>query len=714
MRWPPIAAGGAIVAVAVAVIAIASNGNDPGDDAEATAAPVTSSVEANGSGSDGAETTTVADGDEAAVDGPTPVGLVAVQGPVEESASYVSVSWSHVDLSFRPDDPPRAVGYDIERDGQVVGSTTVDDEPWDDMAYRDDTVTPGDAQYRVRARLADGPGPWSEPVTVQVRATADIGPVFSVDDYQGSDLDRAQQAVNDAEGAGGGVVLFGPDTYEFSDSLLISGNGVLLRGAGPDRTVIRPAFEGGDDSCGPVTPLLLFRGNWEELGVAVAETAQRGDTSLTLDGPAPVEVGDFVEVDGVDGQFSIDEYGSMGIAQDPSTGQDERYPFDAGTVTAVDGNTITFDHPLSPIITEGSELYGYPLGNGNGVELLAVEGGGPDDTSYHRLIDATGQIDFRVADVTARWPNRNAIDAGGHGITVVNLTAIEGGAAGYEPEPCKYKVGFGPATNVTVVDSEIGSADSDENMSLITMQFVYRGLIRNTVLGQSRTYSVNEHGGGSRDLVVENNWIGAGPSGWSGILLGNDTWGFGGETAIRNNRFVDNVVDVLMVENPYGVVIAGNRSTGCRQACVTWSGWGGVDDGQAAVADPADYGSARLAIVGNRFSSSAAGLDLGIDESSGFPWTGIRDLWVADNVVEAADGSAAVVIRGDEATSGRVWITGNSFDGTLTLPGPGSDWWLWDNATADASSDPVLETGPGATPPWVELHQPWEQPEAGS
>lgn len=644
------------------------------------------------------------DGDGTPVaEDPAPLAVLAVQGPIEETARYVSVSWSHVDLDRPPDRPPRAIGYEVERDGELIGSTAVDDEPWDDVVLRDEDVSPGPHTYRVRARFEGGPGPWSAPAEIDVLASGDIGPVFAVDGYQGSDLERAQQAVNEAEAAGGGVVLFGAGTYEFSDSLMISGSGVLLRGAGADQTVLRPSFAGSHDSCGPVTPLLLFLGGYEELGVTVAETAGRGATSLRLDRPAPIEVGDFIELDGVEGQLPIHEYASMGIALDPSTGRDERYPFDGGVVTAVDGETIALDHSLSPIITEGSELYGDPWGHGNGVELLSVEGGGRTDRSYHRLIEAIDQVEFRVAEVTARWANRNFIDAGGHRLTVVGLTAIEGGVAGFEPEPCKYKVGFGPATDVTVVDSQIGSIDHDENMSLLTMQFVYRAVVRNNVLGRSRTYGFNEHGGGSRDLVVENNWIEAGPSGWSAILLGNDTWGFGGETAIRNNSFVDNTVDVLMVENPYGVVIAGNRSLGCSQACVTWSGWGGGPDGQRAVTDPERYGSARLTIVGNHFEHAGNGLDLGIDDSNGFPWLGIRDVVIADNVMDAADGTA-LTIRGSPAASGRLWVTGNRFEGGVEVAEPGPDWWFWDNTAGP-------ETATEAWPEWVRLHQPWERTE---
>ncbi len=671
-----------------------------------------------------------------AVEGPAPTGLVAVQGPVADGATYVSLSWSHIDAGSHPARSPRpsglARGYDVEWDGQIVDSTDVDEEPWDDMAYRHD-LTGGlsakpDATYRVRTVFDDGPGPWSEPLTIDLLSDGDIGAVFVVDDYAGSDIEQAQQAVDDAEQSGGGIVVFGPRTYEFDEPLLVTGNGILLRGAGEDETIIRPGYAGGEDSCGPVTAVLLFRGRYEELEAKVGTEAPRGASTVTVDGATDLGVGDFIEFDGVRGQLPTYEYTELGIAQDPSTGRDLRYPFDAGHVVDIttngDGQNITIDHPLSPFISKGSSLYRYTQGIGNGVELLTVEGAGPEDTSYYRLIDASGQIDFRVADVTVRWANRNFIDVSGHGITIVNLTGIDGGAVGFTPEACKYKVGVGPATNVTMVDSELGSLSTDENMSLITTQFLYRAVFRNTTLGQSRTYGFNEHGGGSRDVVVENNWIGAGPSGWSGILLGNDTWGFGGETAIRNNAFADNVIDVLMVENPHGVVIAGNRSTGCAEACITWSGWGGVHDGATAIDDPDDYGSARLTIAGNRFESDGDGLDLGVEDSNGFPWEGVRDVTIVDNQVIAPEG-AALALRGDASSTGRLWIGGNEFTGELRFSEPGNDWWLWDNTVSGADSGTnsnddsngsteieVLVSASEAQdlPTWARLRQEWEHP----
>lgn len=671
--------------------------------ADAAAGPTTDLVDDQSIDSDSVET-----GDESPVmeDGPdvvdvqAPLAVLAVQGPVEESATYVTVGWSHIDLGRHPDDGRLATGYEVARDGQIIGETVVDDEAWDDLAFRDPGVPAGTHRYQVRAETSSGSGPWSEPVTVEVRETADLGEVFVVDEYDGSDLERAEQAVADAAEAGGGVVLFGSDTYSFDDTLVIDGNGIVLRGTDETETVLRPSFSGTADSCGRANPLLLFRGDPEELDVRVAADVARGSTEIPLDGEATIAVGDFVEVDGVMGQLPTYEYPALEISQDPSTGTDERYPFDAGTVVAVGDETLTLDHPTSPILTEGSRLYRYRSGMGNGIELLAVEGGGPDDLTHHRLIDASYQVDFHLAEVTARWANRNFLDASGHGISVVGFTGIEGGAAGYQPEPCKYKVGFGPATGVVVVDSVFGSEDDDRNMSLMTTQFVYRAVIRNNVFGASRTYGFNEHGGGSRDVVVENNWFGAGPTGWAAILLGNDTWGFGGETAIRSNRFVDNVVDVLMVENPYGVVIAGNRSDGCVEVCVSWSGWGADGAGESAIVDPDGYGSARLVVTGNHLVSSGGGLDLGADGSNGYPWVGVRDVAITGNVIES-EGATALQVQGDETVSGRLWVSDNRFDGAVVAAGPGSDWWLWDNSSGPATAEQPL-------PDWAAVHQAWE------
>lgn len=636
------------------------------------------------------------------LDEPAPVHVMATAGPVAEDASYVLVTWDHAVSA--------ADHYEVERDGAVIDDVEVDTETWDDTLYRDERVPAGLHTYRVRAVISGDAQTWSSPIQVRVRSTEEIGAVYEVDGYQGSDLRRAQQAVDAAESAGGGVVLFGPRTYVLDDPLQIVGDGVLLRGAGQASTIIKVGFAGGDESCGRVTPLLLFRGTLDEVGATLSEPAARGDTTLTLSRSGVVSVGDVIEVDGVVGQLTTGEYARRGISQDPTIPLDHRYPFEAGAVVAVDGRTIELDHPLSQDLTVGAVAARYEHGHRNGIELLSVEGVSAADLGYHRLVDARDQVDFRIADVAARYANRNFMDVSGHHLTLIGFEGIEGGAGGYELEACKYKVGFGPATDVEVIASTFGSPDHDLNMSLLTLQFTYRAVVRNSTFGGSRTYGFNEHGGGSRDLIFENNYVSAGMNGWAGVLLGNDTWGFGGETAIRNNRFLNNVNDVLMVEHPYGVGIVKNQSSGCSGPCIIWSGWGDQRDGLQAIADPALFGSAKILIAGNVIDRASAGVVLGAGDSVAFPWEGIRNAVVFGNRIDATGPSITIV--GEDENSGLLWVTGNHLSGGVerrsgdqtngaVAPLPG-DWWFWDNDQGPTTSAEDF-------PDWVDAYQTWER-----
>lgn len=688
-----------VVACAIALFAAScTNGSTSDADTLASASETTAEdVAATASASDAVEPTEDVEqqpsGDSMLEELDAPVHVLATQGPVAEAESYVVVTWDHAVVE--------ATAYEVERDGATVGVVPIEGDPWDDLIFREPLVEAGEHEYRVRAVLEDDlSGPWSDPALLTVLASDDFGRVFNVESFSGSDRNRAQAAIDAASDAGGGVVQFGAQTYVIDDPLIVYGNRILLRGAGEEATTIKVGLPGGDESCGRVTPSLLFQSQLEPLGFLLAAPADTGATELVFTAPPSVEVGDVIAIDGVIGQLPTRAYIDEGIAQDPTIPQDERYPFEAGTVVRVDGNTIELDHPLSQLITTGSELYRYDGGRDNGVELLTVEGISAEDTTYHRLIDVRDQVRFRLADVTARWANRNFLDASGHHLTLVGFTGIEGGAGGYELEACKYKAGFGPATDVVVVDGTFGSLEHDLNMSLLTMQFVYRAVIRSSTFGGSRTYGFNEHGGGSRDLVFENNYVSSGPNSWAGILSGNDTWGFGGELAIRNNRFVDNVNDVLLVENPYGVSIVGNHSSGCTAACIVWSGWGGEHDGHRVIEDESNWGSARLLIADNQIEDAEAGIELGTDESSGFPYEGVRDVVVVGNVVTTSESALAVV--GSNTVSGRLWVSENVFSGSIETEDPGADWWFWANTDGPVTTSNEL-------PDWVDRYQEWER-----
>ncbi len=693
MSWAPRSLG-----VAAALLLVACNAGTARVEPD-TSSVLSTTTDASAAG----DPTSTAPVEAAQLEGPSltmtdrldldsPVNVIATQGPIDEESGYVLVTWDHAVRS--------ASSYEVARDGRSIGTVTIDDRPWDDTSWRDPSVPSGIHRYEVRAIVGNEIGPWSEPAEVEVRGSVDIGAVFRVDDFDGSDLRRAQQAVDAAADAGGGIVQFGVGDYVFDDPLVIYGDGVLLRGAGESLTNLRVGFPGGDDSCGRVTPLVLFQSGLTPLDSVLAEPAPSGSTTMTFASRPAVSPGDVVSIDGVVGQLTSWDSAERGIAQDPTIPNDERYPFDYGRVVSVTGNTIEIDHPVTQGLTVGSALARFDFGIGNGMELLTVSGISADDTSYQRLIDARDQVDFRVADVTVQWANRTMLDASGYGITLIGLTSIDGGAGGYELEACKYKVGLGPATDVVIVGSTFGSQEHDLNMSLLTLQFVYRAMIRNSTFGGSRTYGFNEHGGGSRLLVFENNFVASGPNSWSGVLLGNDTWGFGGETAIRNNEFAGNIIDVLMVENPYGISIVGNHSSGCSDVCITWAGWGGEHDGYQPIPDPTAWGSAKLLVAANVIIDAEAGIRLGADDSGAFRYIGVRDVVVFGNDIQSS--GPGLTVLGDAASSGRLWVADNRFGGGIETGTPGDDWWFWDNDTGPA-------IGSSPLPDWAQPYQEWER-----
>jgi len=629
-------------------------------------------------------------------DSNTPTHVLATQGPVEESAAYIAVTWTHAVSS--------AEAYEVERDGEVVGTVEVDDQSWDDAIWHDTDPAATTATYRVRAVVAGQPGPWSDPVESTTLKSDGYGAVFEVDSFQGSDHRKASEAVRRASDAGGGVVLFGPRVYNFDKPLVISSNtnNVLLRGAGQGKTTLRADFVGGDNSCGASGSVVVFAARREPMGPTLTRDTPAGSRTLEFDRSINLSPGDVIQVQRIEGQLSGRQFAELGIAQDPTIPNDRRYPFDTGRVVSVQGNTVEIDHDLTQGLIAGSDLFHYQGGIGNGLELMSVEGPSEDETSFYQLIKVVKQVDFRIAEVDARWANRNMIDASGHNLTLIGFTGIEGGAGGYELEPCKYKIGFSPATDLTIVSVEMGSPDHDRNMSHLTIQFVYRAVIRNSNFHLSRTYGFNEHGGGSRAVVFENNRVAAGPSGRAGVFLGNDTWGFGGETTIRNNEFSGNVSDVIMTEHPYGISIVANSSTGCIEACIRWSGWGGEHSGYSPIEDPDRYGSARLLVADNKMVDAKAGLDLGARDSKLFGWEGIKDVVVLGNEIVSSDPGLTIVGSNDQ--SRRIWVANNDL-GEMDTESPGDDWWLWAN---EGGRDAQSDGGPAAQlPDWADPERGW-------
>jgi hypothetical protein len=561
---------------------------------------------------------------------PTPPRhVVAVQGPTARQALYVHVSWDRVD--------PSATGYELLRDGRRLAVVGLHDDPWNDYAYVDRTVRPGRTyQYRVKALYADGgEGAWSLPYAIRVRSDAQVGSgrVFRVDAYPGTDLERARAAVADARRAGGGVVLFGPRTYRFDSYLLVSAaDDVVLRGAGAGRTVIAPTFAGAGDACAGGVQLVVFRGRLRPLETELVGRAGIGARTIVVTSSAGLRPGYALVLDESrpfrNPRSMIDD----GVTVDPGTGVDRRDPWEANEVVRVDGHRITLRYPLARAFTPTARLELLEKGYGNGIELLTLEGRDAQEDTYYKLLTLDHVADFTLADVEARWANRNLVEVRGYDVRLVGLLAPSGGALSFDGESCKYKVSIWESANVAILRSQFGILGSDQNQSFVTIQRSARILVRDSRFYGSRTYALNEHGGGSRDLIFENNYIAAGANArFGGILLGNSSWGFSGPAIIRNNLFQGNHRDLYLQENSYGTRFIDNRSLGNTYRVVEGYGWAGPET------DPSRYGSLRLTVRRNSVSGALGdGVVLGAPDSPWYPYRGVRDVVLSGNDFDVA------------------------------------------------------------------------------
>jgi len=323
-----------------------------------------------------------------------PQHVVAVQGPVQ--APSVLVTWERSD--------PSATAYEIYRDGTKIATTTVSGDPWDDLSYQD-TVTPSSTHvYQVRAVSPAGDGDLSAPFGIRVRGSVDVGSgrIFRVDNYTGTDLQRATAAIAAAHAAGGGVVRFGARTYVFDQTLVVAGDDVVLQGAGIDQTFIQPGFAGTAGACDTPAPLIAFRGQRTRLSVTPAAPITVGARTVTFAAPPPVAPGQVLVFDESQPQAGPFVQAANGIVQDPGTGSDDRYRWDANEVLAVSGSTVTFKYPFSQPFTTAVRPQLIASGYRDGIERLTLQGRGANETTYYQLLLLDQVAKFAAADVRQR------------------------------------------------------------------------------------------------------------------------------------------------------------------------------------------------------------------------------------------------------------------------------------------------------------------------
>lgn len=599
---------------------------------------------------------------EAAVGRLAPRHVVATQGPTDPSALYVLVTWDRSD--------PAAVGYDVLRDGTVVQTVPVSGDAWDDLAFTDRGLTASRSySYQVRARYADGTAsPLSPAYRVYVRSNADLGGgrVFQVDKYSGTDLQRAQAAVNAAKAAGGGVVQFSARTYSFSTALQVSeADDIVLRGAGMNSTFLQPSFAGETSTCGSGGVLVAFTGKQISLPTKLTAPIAVGDRTVKVDSTSGLAIGQRIvlyEPPPIS-DANPHQYAAAGVLQDPGTGRDNRHRWDADEIIAVDATakTVTFKHPLSQSFTTAVPWGRLDKGMRNGIERLTVQGRSSTETTNYRLIDLSPQGDFTMADVQARWANRNYVRASGYDIRVVGFRGPLGDP-GTTSGTCKYKFSVLRAANFTFVGGEMGEPTHDKNTSFITTQRAQRTLVRHSRFWGNRTYAFNEHGLGSRHYVFENNYVAVGAGATKGgVFLGNSSWGFAGSGTIRNNTFEGNYRDVSMQENSYEVIVVDNVMRRTVDRAITGYGWAGPNTA------PDLYGSIRWTIARNRVEGGKKdGIVLGEVSSPWYPYLGVKDVTVDANHLQV--GGTAIRLDGDATATKRFQVTNNSGTNTYVRP----------------------------------------------
>lgn len=623
-----------------------------------------------------------------------PSHVIATQGPTDTSFLYALVTWDRSD--------PGATGYEVVRDGAVIGRVTVAGDAWDDHAFTDTTVGPSTTYaYQVRATFDDGTTSDLSPShLLAVRADGGVGSgrVFDVDAYPGTDRARAQAAVDGAKAAGGGIVRFGARTYTFDDTLRIDGaDNVVLRGAGADQTVVQPAFAGDASSCGEGGRLITFTGLQLAMATRLSAPVDVGERLVQVTSTSDLSPGQriiFYEPPPVS-NATPPEYEAAGVIQDPGSGVDERHRWDANEITAVDpvARTVTFAQPFAQSFTTAVPWTWLSKGNGNGIERMTLQGRSSTESTYYTLVELSPQGGFTMADVRGRWANRNYLQASGYDIRVIGFEGPLGDPDGTTGLACKYKFSVWRAANFTFVGGEMGEPTHDLNTSFITTQRAQRTLVRHSRFWPSRTYAFSEHGLGSRQWIFENNFVAVGAGASVGaISLGHTTWGFSGSGIVRNNTFEGNSHDVNMGENSYEVRILDNVMRDTTGAVVLGYGWAGPD---TAVDH---YGSLRWTISRNRVEGGRSdGIVLGDRWSPWYPYLGVKDVIIDGNHLDVA--GKAIVLHGDSVATARFQVRENTGTNHYVRPNlvAGNQW----SSNADGVSF------------GVPFEVPWDDPNFG-
>jgi len=532
-----------------------------------------------------------------------------------------------------------------------------------------------------------------------IRTDDDFGKVYNVDSFRGADdSDKIEAAIAAAANAGGGIIRFSERIYTLSRGIVVTGNNIVLRGAGIDRTILQPGFPGieGTNACVRPPKIVFFNGSQIALRTKLDSPIHAGDRVVKVKDTKGLTAGQVILFNETHKELTPKEFQKLGVIMDPGTGPDDRYPCEANEIISISGTSVMFKYPFSHGFSKDVQWLVYTGCLHNGIESLTIQGRSADEQTWYDGVWITGADNF-TADIKVQWTNRRIAQVMGYNVRMVGLQGPFTGPKGCLIGICRYKVQIVKSTNALIIGSTMGRSSDDCNMSLVTIQQSDRIVVRNSVFHRSRTYAVNEHGEGSRHLLVENNYFATGDTGQDAILLGNKTWGFSGPIIIRNNTFEGNTRDIRVTENSYEVRILDNISRRVKTDFVSGFGWAGPFTSVDM------HGSMRMTIARNRVLSGSRGISLGFAGGI-YSFSGVKDVAIFGNTFNVAE--TAIRLNGTSSETFRFQVSHNKGSRNYVKPMLVSgDYW---SGNADGET-----YGHARDVPWTAETFAWEEFDRG-
>lgn len=596
------------------------------------------------------------------------------------------------------------------------------DNTWDKCAYKDSTVVaPNTYSYQVRAHTGATVHALSPAASITIEGDAAYGLVRQVAAPSGGDDTLVLQAAIDTAQAEGGIAVLQAGTYRFSQ-LRADGRRMVLRGQGKDATVLRPIGSGGSSPGLNALAQITVTGSQDTLSGLAAPIAreqyQAEFTDVAQFGVGSVLMFTAPAVSGT----ALAAYARGDILK-PGEEYDEANRWEANEVVSISGKIATFRFPFSqPIpasatVVRLSEPVVGTRHRGMVFERMSIEGVGLTDTTSFNNFDVTGVVGARWADVRSRWTNGHFVKMSrSFAPTFVGCEDPDHGPV--LTGSGLYSLNLARVANARVIGCLFGTSGTTRVVSCVTLQRTPRALVRHCSFHWPKNYACNEHGGGSRDWIFENNWFELAPETvYGGVFCGNPDFANSGRGIIRNNRQDSGPILAYVREHGYGIRVFDNIAYGLvanpsslATALVVWGGWDSPHE------DPANWGAAKLTIGRNAlFGSQHDGLWLGRKSSvyfgdgstsnpdpagDGGGFRGIKDVVVFANHLHVS--RTRINLEGVAPASSRFQVRDTTGNGRPDARPAFTDGVHWAN-----NGDGLLY-GAATVVPWTEESFAWQ------